>query len=394
MPDFTTSQRFFHLLLAPLLTFLPTSILSHNSDFRCRKFKAHSHLLLTLYAHLKGTESANALVEELNDISAASQAYNLRQLVGFEGFEWGEPLTLNQSSFSRANAQRSYRLWRYCFHRLLARATKLCRPAELAGLGRIIAVDGTLFDCLNRMVWAVYSASSHKLKGHFFFDLNGLPDKLVLTTGKGSEREILSTHYCKGVTYLFDRGYLDYELFRQLSQQAVGFVTRPLNRLVVKVLEEFEVAPEQGGQGIVQDQRIRLGEGSNTVEVRRVIYRDSQGKSWEYLTNRWDLSPLVVVELYLRRWEVEQWFWWIKRHLQLRHWYSECENGVLIQLYAGLMVFVLLKIYAARDRQGQNEPIRSPFIRQIRRHLFDWISQVEFESYLFSLPDDSLQLKT
>lgn len=87
-------------------------------------------------------------------------------------------------------------MWRYSFHRLLDRANKLCRPNDLPGLGRIMGVEGTLFDCLPRMAWAVYRATSNnKFKGHFFVDRNGLPNKLVLTTGKSSEREVLATHY-------------------------------------------------------------------------------------------------------------------------------------------------------------------------------------------------------
>jgi len=392
MLDFTITPRQFQLLVAPLLSFLPHSVIWHRSDYRAHKFKTQPHLLLTIFAHLTKAESANALVEELNDISQPSQATNLRQLIGFNQSEWGESVTINQSSFSRANASRSYRVWRYSFHRLLDRATKLCRPNALAGLGRLVAVDGTLFDCLPRMTWAVYRSSSNKVKGHFFLDLNGLPDKLVLTTGKGSEREVLSTHYRKGVTYLFDRGYLDYELFAHLTLQLVWFVTRPLKSLVVEVLEERKLEPSQTAQGILHDQKVKLGQGAKTVELRRVIYRNSRGQEWAYLTNRYDLEPMLVVELYQRRWEVELFFWWLKRHLQLKHWYSECENGALIQLYAGLISFILLKIYAAATSRGQLPKLRIGFLRHLRRLLFDPLAHSEIEAYLVSLPDDALPL--
>jgi len=242
------------------------------------------------------------------------------------------------------------------------------------------------------MTWAVYRSTSNKVKGHFFVDLNGLPDKLVLTTGKGSEREVLSTHYRKGVTYLFDRGYLDYELFRQLTNQQVWFVTRPLKSLVIEVLEERAVEPLQRHRGLLHDQKVKLGQGAKTVELRRIIFRDSRGEEWAYLTNRFDLEPMLVVELYQRRWEVELFFWWLKRHLQLKLWYSENENGVLIQLYAGLISFILLKIYAATTSKGQLQKLRIGFLRQIRRHLFDFVAHSEIEAYLFSLPDDSLPL--
>jgi hypothetical protein len=77
MPDFTTSYRQFHLLVAPLLTFLSEAIKTHNSDYRARKFKTRHHFLLSIFAHLAGSESANALLEELNDFSQPGQSRNL-----------------------------------------------------------------------------------------------------------------------------------------------------------------------------------------------------------------------------------------------------------------------------------------------------------------------------
>jgi hypothetical protein len=62
------------------------------------------------------------------------------------------------------------------------------------------------------MSWASYRSTKNKLKGHFFFNLDGLPERLVLTAGTGSERDVLRTNLRSGVTYLIDRGYNDYAL--------------------------------------------------------------------------------------------------------------------------------------------------------------------------------------
>src|SRR4051812_23792209 len=110
------SVRLFHLLAAPLLAFLPQAIQSHNSNYRSHKFNAQHHLLLSIFAQLTGAASSIALVEELNDLETPQNEVSLRQMIGFETAELGEPITLNQSSLSRANRSRSYRLWKYCFH--------------------------------------------------------------------------------------------------------------------------------------------------------------------------------------------------------------------------------------------------------------------------------------
>ena len=234
LSNFTTKTRLFQLLCAPLLIFLDEAIRTHNTDTGYHKFSTRHHLLLSLVAHLTGAKSSNALLEELNDVSTTGRDRNLREMIGFDYLEHQEPVTLHQSSFSRANQNRSYRLWRYCFHQLWKLAKAECHPHQLAGLGQILAVDGSLFKCLDRMLWATYRSTSHKVRGHFFFDLDGLPEKLILTAGTGSERDVLSQHIRLGLTYVFDRGYNDYDLFRQFTKLGSYFVTRLLKMRCLK----------------------------------------------------------------------------------------------------------------------------------------------------------------
>jgi len=108
MSNFTINPRRFQLLCAPLLIFLNAAIESHRSDWHTRKFSARHQLLLTLFAHFVHAPSANALLEELNHVVNSKQERNLRQMLGFDPLEAAtdQPLLLNQSSFSRANANR------------------------------------------------------------------------------------------------------------------------------------------------------------------------------------------------------------------------------------------------------------------------------------------------
>ena len=55
-----------------------------------------------------------------------------------------------------------------------------------------------------------------------------LPTKLVLTTGKGSERDVLRQNLQANATYLIDRGYNDYSLFAKVREAQAHFVTRLL----------------------------------------------------------------------------------------------------------------------------------------------------------------------
>ena len=315
-------------------------------------------------------------------------------MIGFDKFEFGLPVTLDQSSFSRANQNHDFRVWRQCFHSLWPLVKQQVHPRQLEGLGKVLLVDGSFFDCMHQMFWAIYGHTCNKVKGHFFYDLDGLPEKLVLTDGKGSEREILRHELKAFVTYIVDRGYDEYQLYRDIIKKHAHLVTRLKKSANFEVLEQRLVPVDQVILGVVSDQTVRLGSDDNTVKLRLVVYRDTDGKEWQYLTTRFDLAAYTIVELYSYRWQIELFFGWIKRHLQLSHWYSYDKNGVLIQLYAALITFLLLKLYSALCGKVHFKAMHIDFVRWVRRHLFDQIAEADIISYLKLLPVVLNQVKT
>ncbi len=119
------------------------------------------------------------------------------------------------------------------------------------------------------------------------------------------------------------------------------------------------------------DQLIEVAQEDGTpLQLRLVTFQTERGEIYRYLSNWLDLSALTIVRLYLWRWEIELLFAWhpkgTRRHLVFSHWYSENENGVRIQLFAGLICYILLRMYAA----SRGEPkIRIGLMRWIRQHL-------------------------
>lgn len=393
MVDFTTSPTRWSLLVRPLQDLLTDAVTAHRADYRCHKFPAGVQVLLSVFAQLDHIESGRALIEELNDLTCTDHDRNLRQLVGFDGTDyWAEPLRLNQSSWSRANSQRSWRLWRYLFHRLLKVVRSKVSFAQLEGLGsigKLVAVDGSLFDCLPQMVWALYRSEANKVKAHFFYEiLTSLPVKMVVTTGKGDERQVLEEHFEPYTTYIVDRGYLDFSLFALMLKLKADFVTRAKAKLNFKVLQSHPVPAEQTLLGVESDQTIELaGTNAPRLKLRLVTYRFSKTKSYRYLTTRFELDALMIVRIYLYRWDIELFIGWIKGHLPFDHWYSQCENGVLIQLYAALITFLLLKLYCAMGQSPNFSILRKEELRWLKRHLFERLEELEVEAYLMRLLD-------
>ena len=96
------------MLVLPLVTLLAKAVPTHNSDNRCHKFNTQHHFYLGIFAQLTKAQSSIALIEELNDTQCTNQERNLRQSIGFNAISFGQNVTINQSSFSRANRTRCY----------------------------------------------------------------------------------------------------------------------------------------------------------------------------------------------------------------------------------------------------------------------------------------------
>lgn len=113
-------------------------------------------------------------------------------------------------------------------------------------------------------------------------------------------------------------------------------------------------------------------------------YRTAKGKTYRYLTDRFDLYALAIARLYLWWWEIETFFAWLKRHLVFDHWYSENQNGVRIQLLAGLLTYLLLRLYFATKGESK---VRIAQLRQVRHWLSLEISRAELVAYQAKLQE-------
>ena len=78
-------------------------------------------------------------------------------------------------------------------------------------------------------------------------------------------------------------------------------------------------------------------------------------------TDRPDLTAEQITFIYSRRWEIEELFSWWKRHLKVYHLISRNRHGMLLQLLAGLITYLLLMLYCYLLYYD-----RKPSIRRLR----------------------------
>lgn len=246
---------------------------------------------------------------------------------------------------------------------------------------KVKAIDGTLFKCVASMIWAEYRETAKACKGHLLWNLrHGLPEKIELTDGNYSERAVLRKIIKKGFTYLFDRGYNSYKLFMEFEERGAYFVTRLLKNAVYEIITHRHVSEADRLDGVMSDQTILFPE--EELVLRLVTYKAEDGHIYRFLTNRFDLQASTVAMLYRKRWEIEEFFRFLKRFLNNTKFIGRSREAVLIQLYSAMITFILLMFYFSTKMNIRKLNIK--ILRLVREVLFKNITEQFMENLLIS----------
>jgi hypothetical protein len=138
-----------------------------------------------------------------------------------------------------------------------------------------------------------------------------------------------------GTLLLFDRGYLSFAWFDELTEQQLWWISRYANHASYQVRHVL-----YQGDGVL-DAIIWLGRyrADRAKYPVRLVQFYQHGQLHRYLTNVLDPAQLSVAELarlYARRWDIELAFCVLKEHLQLSHLWSAKWEVVQVQVWAGL----------------------------------------------------------
>ena len=229
--------------------------------------------------------------------------------------------------------------------------------------GGLIAVDGSLINATLSMVWADYRKGVKKAKVHLGFDIgHGIPQKMTLTDGKGDERSQANRLVAPGQTGVYDRGYQCYNHFDDWQTQNRHFVCRIKASSRKTVLRTQVVNPDSH---IFYDAVVLLGtkDINQTQREVRVVGYKIDGICYWVATDRFDLTAEQIALIYKMRWTIESFFAWWKRHLKVYHLIARSPYGLLMQILAGLITYLLLAIYC---HDQYRERVSIGRVREIR----------------------------
>ena len=92
----------------------------------------------------------------------------------------------------------------------------------------------------------------------------------------------------------------------------------------------------------VQSERGQRVLGRTALKLLELIGDD--GKPLRLLTNRVDLDAELMGVTYRHRWQIELFFRWLKCMVNFRHFFSESQNGVALQIGAAVIGTLLIAL--------------------------------------------------
>jgi len=251
-----------------------------------------------------------------------------------------------RSTFADANNRRPAGFFEALFALMYQRCLAHAPRHKFKFKNKLYSLDATVVSlCLSLFPWASFRRAKAGVKLHTLLDHDGyLPAFVAITPAREHEvKKARALNLPKGSIVVEDLGYTDYAWYGHLTAQKIFFVTRQKRNARYRVLE---TRPVKASLGLVSDETMLLTGAKAKAcpkPLRRIVYRDpATGKVYVFLTNHFRLAAKTIADIYQERWQIEIFFRWIKQNLKIKAFIGNSENAVLTQIYAALIVYLLL----------------------------------------------------
>jgi hypothetical protein len=166
---------------------------------------------------------------------------------------------------------------------------------------------------------------------------------------------------------LFDRGYPSYELIDYLRSNYDGyFIFRCPATNTFPSVETFIKSKKQEGEIFIDPsnkflKKVRKEDKKTLqpIKLRIIKLVSYDGKVSVLLTNLFDkneFSQKEIIDLYFKRWEIENHYRDEKVYLEIEKFHSKTCNGIQQELFAVLIMTVIAKTLMVLSSQGEIEP--------------------------------------
>jgi hypothetical protein len=282
---------------------------------------------------------------------------SMRELV--TGLRHADPVlvlpALPRSTLSQMFTRFDSGLLRRALVRLLA-TLPLPENPELALLGTIYLVDGSYFPTLHHVIWNKSKDIARNVKLHFIFDATRMvPASFIVDAATSNERVALLAQLQAGVTYVLDRGYMEFTLFLDIVKAQSSVVMRVYRTMIVETIEELPVTlPHEvtAYWASVRDRLVTSPHPDMDGVVFRLVECTVGTTVYRLMTDRTDITTFQVILLYAYRWQIELIFRALKWTMNGVYVITEHEEGIN-SFFAALFLTALLHMHLKRDCLAQ-----------------------------------------
>ena len=328
-------------VFAQIVEFLPRyefekCVKRYKGDFHTKSLNSYNHLLQLIFGQITSCTS-------LRDICLCLKAHqnNLYHL--------GIRQQVNQSSLSRANEKRDYRIFQDFGYHLIEQVRPLFAKEKMPLIDleeTIFALDSTSISVsVNLAAWASGKYSRGAVKMHTLLDLRGnIPTFIHISDGTWHDSNVMDyIQFESNAVYTMDKAYVDLAALNKMDSIGAYFVTRAKSVMRYRIIETMDTNED----GILADQLVMLtGHKSSRLypkPLRIVQYRDAEtNEELTFISNNMDISALDIANIYRNRWQIEVFFKWIKQNMTVKRMWGYSENAVRIHLWTAIISYLLM----------------------------------------------------
>lgn len=341
-------------VICQILSFIPKDILQkaideHQSDRYYKTMTTYRQLVFILYGVISRINSLNSLCKSLLFLDNKLTYLGIKSLPA-------------ASTLSDANINRNSDVFGTLYHLLANHYKKYLSHSFLSLFvnGEVDPKKVKLFDSTTiKLFTEIFTGAGPSklggkrkggLKAHTVMSLDQYTPELVwMSPASYNDNHFLGQlKFTPGNTYVFDKGYLNYQLFKEWTADSIYFVTR------IKETAQFNVISTIHSQlhdflggGVITDQIISLHKGTRQdfLKGRLITYKDPvSGKILRFLTNHFEYQDQTIVSLYKNRWLMETFFKQLKQNFELATFYSDSRHGVKTQIWVCLIAQLIFTV--------------------------------------------------
>jgi Transposase DDE domain/Domain of unknown function (DUF4372) len=359
-------------IFAQLLQLFPReqfqqAVQKHKAERHARGFTCWGQFVAMLFCQLGAARSLREICQGL----AASEG-KLRHL--------GIPIAPSRSTLAYANEHRPWELYQTVFGELLQRCHSVAAgKKKFRFKNKLVSLDSTSIDlCASLFDWAKYKRTKGAVKVHLLLDNEGyLPCFACITDGKKHDVTVGRTlRFQPGTIVVFDKGYVDYDWWEQMTADGVYFVTRFKQDLKIEVVAEREV-PQNSNVRRDQDIRITPYRKGFELMLRLVtIWDEEKQEEITFLTNHLQFGATTIARIYKERWQIELFFKALKQLLRIKTFVGTSANALKTQIWIALIAMLVLKYLHLKSQYGWSLSNLVALVRQqlfVYRDLYLWL---------------------